>query len=140
MNGKNILTLLAVLGSAVAGAFGGWSAAMLALVIAMSVDYVTGLAVAMVFKKSPKTENGAASSNVCLKGLLRKGGMLLVVLIAAQLDKVMGTTFARDAVVLYFVANEGRSVLENIGYMGVRYPTWLQSTLESLRDKSGEKK
>lgn len=137
---ESILAVFAVVGGAIATAFGGWSAAMLALIIAMSVDYVTGLVVAMVFKTSPKTESGAASSDICYKGLLRKGGMLLIVLIAAQVDKMMGTTFVRDAVILYFVANEGLSILENAGYMGIRYPEWLKNMLESMQEKSGEKK
>ena len=99
-------TVIGVLGSGLAALFGGWDTAIIALVVAMSVDYITGLLVAGVFHNSGKTENGALESMAGFKGLCRKGAILLVVLVACQLDLIIGSNFIRDAAVIAFVANE----------------------------------
>ena len=75
----------------------------------MAVDYVTGLIVAMVFKNSPKTDNGALESRAGWKGLIRKGFTLIMVLVAHQLDQVIGVTVIRDMTCIAFVANEAIS-------------------------------
>ena len=136
-----ILTCAGVLGASIAGLFGGWDHAVVTLLIFMAIDYVTGLVVAGIFHRSPKTENGALESKAGLKGLFRKGGILLVVLIAARLDLLIGTNFVRDAVVIAFVVNETLSIIENLGLMGVPIPKPLTDAIELLRKKTaGEKK
>ena len=131
-----VLTCAGILGASIAGLFGGWDHAVVTLVIFMLIDYVTGLVVAGIFHKSPKTENGALESKAGLKGLLRKGGVLLVVLIAARLDLLIGTNFVRDAVVIAFVVNETLSIVENLGLMGVPIPKPVMDALELLRKKN----
>ena len=123
----------------IAGLFGGWDAAMATLVIFIMVDYVTGLIVAGVFRNSPKTETGALESRAGMKGLLRKGGMLLVVLIACRLDLLLGYHFIRDAVVIAFIANEGISIVENLGLMGVPIPQPIIDAIDILRKRDNEK-
>jgi Phage-related holin (Lysis protein) len=56
----------------------------------MAADWITGLTVAGVFHKSPKSKNGALESRIGLKGLCRKGAMLLCVLVAYRLDLMAG--------------------------------------------------
>ena len=131
-----VLIVLAGLGSVVANMFGGWDASMQVLTFMMSADYISGLVVAGVFKRSPKTANGALESRAGFKGLVRKGGILLVVLVAVKLDELTGAAYLRTAVCLYFVANEGISVVENLGLMGVPMPKFLKSMLEVMRDKA----
>nr|DAS70440.1 MAG TPA: holin [Caudoviricetes sp.] len=118
-------------------AFGGWSDALITLIIFMSVDYITGLAVAGIFKKSKKSENGALESRAGFKGLCRKGVALLIVLIATRLDIMMNTTYIRDAVVIAFVANEGISIIENAGLMGVPIPSVVKRAIDVLKEKDG---
>ena len=77
-----ICAALGMVGSLIAGAFGGWDGAFITLLIFMAVDYISGLAVALVFRKSPKTKSGGGSSSVGWKGLCRKGMVLLIVLVA----------------------------------------------------------
>ena len=84
------LVCIGTVGASIAGLFGGWDHAVVTLVIFMLIDYVSGLVVAGIFHKSPKSENGALESKAGLKGLFRKGGILLVVLIAARLDLQIG--------------------------------------------------
>ena len=118
-------------------AFGGWSDALITLIIFMSVDYITGLAVAGIFKKSKKSENGALESRAGFKGLCRKGVALLIVLIATRLDIMMNTTYIRNAVVIAFVANEGISIIENAGLMGVPIPSVVKRAIDVLKEKDG---
>lgn len=126
----------AAIGGFVASIFGGWSDAMTTLVIFMAADYITGLIVAGVFQKSGKSENGGLESRAGWKGLCRKGMSLLIVLIAARLDLIMGTSFAKDAVVIGFIVNEALSILENAGLMGLKYPAVITKALEVLNKKA----
>ena len=130
-----ILSVIGVFGGAVAALFGGWDAAVATLCIFMAVDYVTGLVVAGVFHKSQKSENGALESRAGWKGLCRKGAILLVVLVAARLDLVLGVNFVRDGVVTAFIANETISIIENAGLMGVPIPSAITKAIDVLNKK-----
>lgn len=130
-----ILAALAAVGAFVANALGGWDAVLKLLVAMMAADYLTGLAVAGVFKRSNKSESGALDSRAGFTGLVRKGAILLLVYIAVLLDNATGTHYIRSAVALFFIGNEGLSLLENIGLMGVQYPKFMRDMLQALRDK-----
>ncbi|MGB4440457.1 MAG: phage holin family protein [Sedimentibacter sp.] len=132
-----ILSVLGMIGSVVANLLGGWDMALQTLVLFMAVDYVTGLIVAGVFKKSEKSETGALESKAGWKGLLKKGVTLLIVLVATQLDKMTGTEIIRDAVIIAYVVNEAISIIENAGLMGVPIPDIIKRTLEMLKNKEG---
>ena len=131
-----ILSLIGIVGSGVASLFGGFDVALETLIIFMAVDYITGLIVAGVFRKSEKTKNGALESWAGWKGLCRKGVTLLVVLVACRLDLIMGSNFIRDAVVIAFVANETISIVENAGLMGVPVPEVVTRSIEVLKKKN----
>lgn len=138
---KNILiSIIGVIGSAIASAFGGWSTGLTTLVIFMAIDYITGLIVAGVFHKSTKTETGTLESRAGFKGLCRKGAMLLVVLVAYRLDLAVGTAYIKDAVIIAFMANEAISIIENAGLMGVPMNDTLKNAIDVLQKKgSGNK-
>lgn len=137
---NSILTWLeagfGVAGSIFAGVFGGWDAALQTLIIFMAIDYITGLVVAGVFHNSSKSETGTLESNACLKGLIRKGMILLIVLIAAKLDIIMGASYIRDAVCIAFIVNETISIVENAGLMGVPVPVVIKNAIDILKKKS----
>lgn len=124
-----------VVGAAFASAFGGWTSAMVTLVIFMGVDYLMGLLVAGVFHKSKKTENGGLESRVGWKGLVRKGVTLLVVLVAYRLDLLLDVAYIKDAVIIAFCANEALSIVENAALMGVPMPEAIRKAIELLRAK-----
>lgn len=134
------LGVLAIVGSAVAEALGGWDMALKVLICFMVLDYVTGWLVAAVWHKSGKSESGALSSNAGFKGLIKKGVILTLVWMGAMLDRVTGSTFARTAVCMFFIANEGLSILENTAIMGVPYPAFVKNMLDAMRQSgdSGE--
>ena len=128
-------TLMGLLGSWVCWAFGGWDAAMAALIMCMAVDYASGSIVALVFHNSTKTETGAYNSLYGLKGLCKKGLMLLFVLVAVQIDRVLGTDYVRNAVCIGFCANEILSIIENLGLAGIPMPEAVMKALEQLQNK-----
>lgn len=115
---------------------GGFDTPILALIICMAVDYVTGLLVAGVFHNSPKTAGGGLDSRVGWKGLARKFVTLLIVVIANLMDQMLGLAYIRDAVIIGFCSNECISVLENAGHMGLPIPKILMKAIEELSGKS----
>ena len=132
---ERICTLMGPAGSALCWAFGGWDAAIAALLVCMAVDYISGSIVALVFHNSRKTESGTYNSTYGLKGLCKKGMMLLFVLVAVQIDKLLGTAYARDAVCIGFCSNEVLSIIENLGLAGIPMPQAITKALEQLQKK-----
>jgi len=133
---EGICFVTGAVGSFIASLFGGFDAAMVTLLIFMAVDYVSGMIVAGVFKKSQKTKNGALESGAGWKGLCRKGMTLVIVLIAVRLDMVIKTNYIRDMVCIAFIANETISIIENAGLMGVPVPAVITKAIEVLKEKS----
>ena len=131
-----ICTVIGAVGGVVTAAIGGWDASMQLLVLAMVIDYLTGILVAGVWHKSAKSANGALESRAGFKGLIRKGCILAMVLIAHYMDMAIGTQYIRDALVIGFAANEIISILENLSLMGVQYPEVLKKALDIMQDKS----
>ena len=133
---ERICTLAGIACSAIAAAFGGWDAAMMALTVCISVDYISGSLVALVFHNSLKSETGAYNSTYGLKGLCKKCMMLLFVLVAVQIDRLMGSDYIRDAVCIGFSINEILSITENLGLAGIPMPKVIVSALEQLQKKA----
>lgn len=132
---ESICTVLGILGAGIAWAFGGWDAAMAALLVCIAVDYISGSIVALVFHKSSKTETGAYNSSYGIKGLFKKGLMLLFVLVAVQIDRLLGVDYVRDAVCIGFCSNEILSIVENLGLAGIPLPSTVTNALEQLQKK-----
>lgn len=139
MRANVLYSIVGVIGGFIATMFGGWSEALVTLIIFMSVDYITGLAVAGIFKKSKKSENGALESRAGFKGLCRKGAALLIVLVAVRLDIIMNTAYIKDAVIIAFIANESISIIENAGLMGIPIPGVIAKAIDVLKKNSDEK-
>lgn len=132
---NSVLAALAAAGSLTAHALGGWDASLQVLVALMVADYITGVLLAAVWHKSTKSASGALDSKAGFKGLLKKAMILLVVWLGVLLDAAMGSEYFRMAAVLFFVGNEGISLLENLGLMGVPYPEFLKKALEALHEE-----
>lgn len=130
---ETVCTVFACVGAAFSWAFGGWDAALAALTICMAVDYISGSLVALVFHNSKKSESGSYNSAYGLKGLCKKGLMLLFVLVAVQMDRVLGADYVRDAVCVGFCTNEILSITENLGLAGVPMPQAVVKALEQLQ-------
>ena len=132
-----ICTVIGIIGGFFTYLFGGWDAALITLIIAMVIDFVSGLVVAGVFHKSKKTDSGALESKAGWKGLCRKGMTLLIVLIAYRLDLAIGVDYIKNTVIIGFIANEVISIVENAGLMGLQYPDVINKAIDILTKKSG---
>ena len=130
---NTVLAAAAAAGSAVFEALGGLDELLGLLVALMAFDYVTGVLVAALWHRSGKSATGALDSRAGFRGLCKKGTVLLVVYIGVLLDRALGIDYVRGALVLFFCGNEGLSLLENIGLMGVPYPPALRKMLEALK-------
>jgi len=116
--------------TAISAFFGGMDGVMYALLIFISIDYLTGVAVAIKQKQ--------LSSEVGFWGLVRKVCILALVGVAHIIDIDVITTgdVFRTAVSLYYIGNEGISILENTTNLGVKYPQKLMNVLEQIRDNA----
>ena len=135
---NRIYLALGVIGSVIAGFFGGWTQACLTLVIFMGIDYMSGIVVAGIFKKSSKTKSGALSSKYCWQGLAKKIMTLIFVGIGYQVDLLIGTTYLKDCICIAFIANELISIIENAGLMGIPIPKVLSNAVDVLKVKAKE--
>ena len=127
---KEVLqSILAVISTGLIYLLGGLDIALTCLLIAIVLDYVSGMLKAFITKQ--------VSSKIGFKGIMKKVSILLVVMLAVLIDRVTGETGAiRTLVVYYFVANEGLSVLENLGQAGVPIPQSIKKALKALKKES----
>lgn len=136
---KNVIwSVIGAVGSFIAGALGGWDSAMITLACFMVVDYATGWILAVVFKKSHKTESGGYSSAIGLKGIFKKIMILLLVMVAYRLDQLIGGSYIRDGACIVFIVNEAMSILENAGLMGLPIPKVITDALDVLHKKQNQ--
>lgn len=133
-----IFAAIGAVGSFIAGALGGWDTAIITLCSFMAIDYLTGFIVAGVFHKSKKSASGGLKSHEGWKGLCKKGMILLLVFVANLLDKQIGASYTRDGVCVFFIFNEGVSILENAALMGLPIPKWLSKSLDILQAKADD--
>ena len=132
---KNIINFIC--GTCLSGLtyfLGGWDLALQTLVLVMALDYVTGVCKAIKQKK--------LNSRTGLLGILKKFGYLVIVALSVVLDHLAGNTgTVRTLVIYFFVANDGLSILENWGSIGLPLPKKLFEILEQLKhdnDPEGE--
>ena len=113
---------------------GGNDELLIALVVFAVTDYITGVMCAVSDKK--------LNSQVGFKGICRKVLIFLLVGIAHILDvQVIGTgSVLRTAVIFFYLSNEGVSILENAGHLGLPIPEKLKAVLEQLHDRAENEK
>lgn len=111
---------------------GGWDKVMEILVILIVMDYLTGVGLALKEKE--------LNSEIGSKGLLKKAAIFVVIILAAQLDRVVDNpvNLFRTAAGLFYIANEGISITENIGKIGVPLPAFIKKALVQLKKNSDE--
>ena len=127
-----IQTVFTGLGAWIGYYLGGCDGLLYALIAFVIVDYLTGVMCAIADKK--------LSSNVGFKGICRKVLIFLLVGIANIIDvQVIGQVgILRTAVIFFYLSNEGVSLLENAGHLGLPIPEQLKTVLEQLHDRAGK--
>ena len=121
---------LTAIGAGIASTLlGGWDKSLEILLIFIIMDYVTGIAAAFKTK--------TLKSSVGFEGLMKKGAIFLIVILAAQLDRITGNDAGvfRASTAFFFIANDGLSIVENVGEMGIKLPKFITSALTKLRDE-----
>ena len=107
---------------------GGIDKPVIILLIVMAYVYITGWCMTVFTHKMNKL--------VGLKGIIRDIGYLIVISLATQLDKIMGSSEAiRILVIYFFIAHEGLIILKYWCKMGLPLPQKIYNTLESIMGK-----
>ncbi|CAE6435474.1 unnamed protein product [Rhizoctonia solani] len=118
----------AALGVVLVFSFGIWPESLTLLLVAMGIDYVTGITAAL--------KERSLNSSVGSWGLARKGLMLLVIMLAHRVDILMELdNIAMGGAIYFYLANELISVTENLGRIGVPIPDRLRQLIEVLKNK-----
>lgn len=138
MNEKTACVIFGTLAPIGAKMFGPWTPNLGIVLVMMGLDMGMGLIVALFFKNSPKTQNGAASSDAMLKGIMKKFGMIFVIAAAHQIDAAIGVNYIMIATIYGFIANEALSIVENAGLMGIVKSDVLMNAIEVLKNKSNK--
>nr|DAZ31006.1 MAG TPA: holin [Caudoviricetes sp.] len=101
-----------------------------ALIAFMALDYITGVIVAIIEKR--------LSSEVGFRGLAKKFLILVFVAVGHIADTYIlgGTPAAMSAVMLFYIANEGISIIENAAALGLPVPKKLTNIMEQIKNKS----
>lgn len=127
---ENVLNLfkmaVAAVGTMVSYLLGDWDTALFVLIAFMVLDYITGVIVAYV--------NKTVDSEIGFKGLAKKLFIIIILIAAVCLDRLLnndGWVF-RTLVCYFYIANEGISLLENAGNLGLPVPNKLKEALEQL--------
>lgn len=130
---KNLINFITgTLLTGIAYFLGGWDTALQILLLVMGLDYITGVIKAIKKKK--------LNSKTGIWGIVKKFGYLIIVALSVVMDKIVGDTGAiRTMVIYFFVANDGISILENWGGMGLPLPQKLTDTLEQLKNDNDQK-
>lgn len=131
---NTIQVVIAGIGGWLGYFLGGCDGLLIALVVFVVVDYITGVMCAVADKK--------LSSEVGFKGICRKVLIFLLVGIANILDvQVIGTgSVLRTAVIFFYISNEGISLTENAAHLGLPIPEKLKVVLEQLHDRETDEK
>ncbi len=107
--------------------YGGADLLMKALVFCIIADYITGIMSAVYLKK--------LNSHTGYRGILKKIGILVTVALGHIMGRLLGANEIRELVIGFYIANEGISILENVGRMDVKYLSKLKDLLEQLKNE-----
>ena len=122
-------TVIGIVGGYFAAIFGQWDSILWALLVIMVLDCLTGVIKAIYTK--------TMSSEIGFKGLLKKITILIIVALSNVLQQITGDNVAiREIVIMFYVANEGISVLENVAGIYPQMPKAIKDILLQIRDSN----
>ena len=133
-------SIVGVIGSSVMAFVDRGGTALETLVIFMIIDYITGISVAVFWRRSGKTKRGLLKSEAGWRGLCKKGMILGFVLIGNRLDILLDTNYVMNTICIGYAMNELISIMENAGLMGIPLPAVVQGIIEVLSDEDFQKK
>lgn len=123
----------AALGGALGAVMGGWDGFLYALIVFVTVDYLTGVMAAILNKR--------LSSAVGFRGIFKKIVIFALVAVGNIIDVhiIQNGSVLRTAVIFFYLSNEGISITENAAVIGLPVPQKLKEVLEQLKDNKDEK-
>lgn len=126
---SNILVTLkysvALVGGLLTTLLGGWDMALKVLVLFVVLDYVTGVIAAYIDK--------SLNSRVGFRGIAKKILLFVPIAVAYWLDQLLGQEILRNLAIFFYLANEGLSMVENLGRAGVPIFPGLQDALVQIK-------
>lgn len=129
---NEISFIFGAIGGVAAYFLGGFDNLLKAIIILIVLDYITGVIKAIYLKQ--------ISSEVGFKGILKKITICIVIAFAYVIQGITNNTVPlREIVIMFFIANEGISLLENAAVL-IPIPEKLKDVLLQLRDKTGVEK
>lgn len=125
---NSVSVVSGIIGGGAAYWLGGWDTLLWTLLTFIILDYVTGV-IKGIYQKN-------LSSEISFRGLLKKVVIIIMVVVANSLQKLLGDSVPlREIVIVFYIANEGISLLENSAVLLPDMPEGLKNVLLSLRDK-----
>ena len=117
--------LITLVGGFLTSLLGGWDMALQVLVLFVVLDYITGLVAAYGEQN--------LNSRVGFRGIAKKILLFVPIAVAYWLDMLLGQKILRSLAIFFYIANEGLSMMENLGRAGVPFPEQIQEALEQLK-------
>lgn len=123
---------IALVGGYIGYFLGGWDGFLYALVAFVAIDYLTGIMVAVLERR--------LSSEVGARGIFKKVLIFALVAVAHIIDAqfIKAGSAIRTAVIFFYLSNEGISILENTGKIGLPIPAKLKQALEQLNKEDSQ--
>lgn len=118
-----------------ASILGGFDTLLKCLMLLMLLDIIAGFSAAAFFNKSQYSKNGL-TSKAMTQGIVKKICMLIIVSIGVVINKVLSIDYIRNAIILYFIASEGLSILEHMLAIGVPFPPLVAKMLAIIMERS----
>ncbi|WP_314588680.1 phage holin family protein [Paenibacillus terrigena] len=128
MNQIALNTITGIVGSVVTFAFGGWSQLLTFFLVAITVDYITGVAASL-------REGQGLNSNTGFWGIARKVFMLFIIMLGHQMDLLLETEIIMSGAIYFYLANELISITENYGRLGLPLPQKIRDMIQILKQK-----
>lgn len=139
MKFKNVFcSFMGLVGTTIINALGGYDIMIETLLFFMVVDYLTGLYIAGVLHKSPKTKSGGLSSTKGYHGLVKKVMVLVLVAVMYRVDLLFNIDYLRNGSIIAFCFQEGISIIENAGLMGIAIPEVVKRGIDLLNKEVGD--
>ena len=133
MKVKSVMSIVVgLVGAFVTHYLGGWDMLLDTLIMFMVLDYATGLYIAGVLHKSPKTETGRLSSEKGYHGIVKKLLVIMFVAMMYRLDMLFNIDYLRNGTIIAFLFQEGISIIENAGICGLKIPEVVKNGIDLL--------
>lgn len=121
-----VSVIVGIVGGVCAALFGAWDVILKILLVIMALDYVTGV-IKAVYTKTVSSETG-------FSGLMKKVTVLAIIVLSNMVQILIADKApVRETVIMFYIANEGISILENVAAVSTKMPPAVKNILLQLR-------